>query len=720
MQEAGNLKVRLASLLLWLSIPLAGYSQSGSQPFSIGDKGATSVITDGNGGIAIGYARILPGAGQTTPSGVGIFGEKLGGVLVSEAGVPASPRITHGRIYAEVGPGGSAGQGTDIGLAIANPNATPATINFTLTDTSGGIVRTGSYPLGAGGQKAAYLDQDPWFAPLGFKGTFTFTSTAAVSVVALALYNNERPSPEPLITTLPVIDLDNTPATPASALIPYYTDGSGWSTYVLLVNSTNTPMTGKIQFRDATTGALQSLTASGTTGSSTGSSFNYSIAAASSFKLVTAGGAGFRNGAVTIVPDAGNNTPVPLSVFSFAAGGITVTQAGVPSNLATTFRMYVEATPGRTAATVGSYSSGVAIANSTAAGINVSVELTSAADGSVQTTTIPVPSFGVTSKFIEELFPSLALPFQGVLRISSPVPVSVVGLRIRYNERNDFLLTTTPPANEQSSPSSLEFDFPQIVNGAGWTTQFNLFSGIQNQATNGTLQFVNTDGTSYALTINNLIGGPPVSLASISPAKAAVGSSVSLTGAGMNSSNVVVFTSASGTVNANPSTATSTSLNVTVPGTAITGPVFVRNGQQVSSSKILEITTASGIQIKSAVTVPAAGTVSGADIYVPAPSQALTFTAIGLISTGSAYAATAPVARGATTGLFLVGTGFSAGTTVTVTGSGVTLSSPVITNGTQITINATVDASAATGPRSVILTNSAGDTSILSGGLLIQ
>jgi hypothetical protein len=715
-QEAGNLRIRTGILVLYLSIPLAGYSQLGSQPFSITDKGATSVITDGSGGLAVGYARILPNATQTTPSGVAIFGERLGGILVSEAGVPASPLIKNGRIYAEVGPGGAAGQGTDIGLAIANPGPQDAIINFTMTNTSGGNARTGSYTLSAGTQKAAYLDQFPWSAPLGFQGTFSFSSNVGISVVALALYNNERTPSDALITTLPVIDLDNTPASSASALIPYYTDGSGWSTYILLVNSTGTPMTGKIQFRDATTGALQSLTANGTTGSS----FNYTIAAASSFKLVTAGGTGFRNGAVTIVPDSGSNTPVPLSVFSYAANGITVTQAGVPSNSATTFRMYVEATPGRTAATVGSYSSGVAIANSTAAGISVGLELTSTTDGSVQTTTVPVPPSGVTSKFLEELFPALILPFQGVLRINSPAPVSVVGLRIRYNERNDFLLTTTPPTNEQSSPSALEFDFPQIVNGAGWTTQFNLFSGTLNQMTNGTLQFVKTDGSSYSLTINNLIGALGVSLASITPAKAAVGSAISLTGTGMSPGNVVVFTGASGTVSANPSAATSTSLTVTVPSTAITGPVFVQNGPQVTATRILEVTSASGTQIQSPITIGAAAKVSGGNIYVPPPALGLTFTKIGLISTGSAYSASAPVPRGAITGLFLVGSGFTAGTTVAVTGSGITLSSPVVTNGVQITISVTIDAAAAQGPRSVILTNSNGDTSILSGGLLIQ
>jgi hypothetical protein len=56
------------------------------------------MITNGNGGTSVGYARILADFGSTTPSGVAIFGYKPAGVLVSEAGVPASPLITNGRI----------------------------------------------------------------------------------------------------------------------------------------------------------------------------------------------------------------------------------------------------------------------------------------------------------------------------------------------------------------------------------------------------------------------------------------------------------------------------------------------------------------------------------------------------------------------------------------------------------------------------------------------
>ena len=92
-----------------------------------------------------------------------------------------------------------------------------------------------------------------------------------------------------------------------------------------------------------------------------------------------------------------------------------------------------------------------------------------------------VPGNGQIALFLNQIegFESLMLPFRGVLRIStgSSSGVSVVGLRGRYNERTDFLITTTPPSNEADTASTSEFLFPHLVDSGGYTTQFVLFSG---------------------------------------------------------------------------------------------------------------------------------------------------------------------------------------------------------------------------------------------------
>jgi hypothetical protein len=697
------------------AIPLTGFGQTNSQSFSFGDKGATSIITDGSGSLAIGYGRVVPDGGQTAPSGVAIFGERDGAGLISEAGVPASPLIQNGRIYAEVSPNGFSGYGTDIGLSIANPGPSPATISFTYTRSDGTDLGGGSYTLGAGLQKSSYLDQAPWNLPLNFQGTFTFTSTVPIAVVALQLYNNERG--EPLITTLPVIDT-NAGANSTPALLSHFVDGLGWSTTVILVNQTETAQSGTIVFHDDL-GNIVTLTANSTKAAS----FAYSIPKHSSFKLQTEGGAGvnLQGGSATVTPDAGNNTPVPLSVFSFYNGQAIQTQAGVPSNLGTAFRTYVEATPNPL--TIGSYDSGISVANGSASQGTVTFELyTTTGAPTGLSTTIQLTAFGHKSEFIDEFFPRLPLPFQGILRISTSLPeISVVALRIRYNERHEFLMTTTPPSNEMLQAGTAEVDFPQIVNGAGWTTQINLFSGVTNQATSGTLTLVKPDGTPFRVGTNNLIAEPPVTLTSIAPSTVAQAGTVVLTGTKMSSSNIVVFTTSFGTVSVTPSATTSTTLTATVPPNAITGPVFVLNGSQQSASVILEVTGSAGLPQLTTVSVAPGANTAGTDIYVPPPAGSLSFTAIGTVvnGAGNAYPASATLSKGSSQRMALVGTGLTSSTTVSA-GPGVTVSGVTLFSPTEILATISVSETATSGPRSITVVNPDNDASILTGGLIIQ
>ena len=119
------------------------------------------------------------------------------------------------------------------------------------------------------------------------------------------------------------------------------------------------------------------------------------------------------------------------------------------------------------------------------------------------TNTVQISAFGQAAEFLEDLFPALPLPFQGVMRISTSVPISVVGLRIRYNERpGEFLMTTTPPTDENTATTNAEFDFPHILNGGGYTTQFVLFSGAAGQTSAGNLNFYTQGGAAFNLNLN--------------------------------------------------------------------------------------------------------------------------------------------------------------------------------------------------------------------------
>jgi len=473
-----------------------------TMPFAIVDRGAVSAITDGGGNaITLGYATIVPNAGSTTPTGVAIFGYSVTAtvvtefgprtthVLVTEAGVPSSPLIRSGRIYAEVsGP-------VNTGLAIANPNSQPATISFSFTDSSGADFGTGVATIPANGQIAHFLDEAPFNGVRDIHGTFSFSSTAPVSVIALRGLTNERQ--EFLISTLPVADT-SAPTGTSNVVLPHFADGAGWTTQVILANPSDSTITGNLQFV-GTTGQPATLTANG----QTGNTFPFSIPRRSSFKLITFGtGMSVQTGSVQVLPASGSIAPTSVAIFSFRQNDVTVSEAAVPAVSGTGLRMYVEAS-GVPKAT-GSIQSGIAVANLSSNSASVTFELTTLDGVSLASTSQTLPANGQVARFLNEIFASLVLPVRGVLRITTTGSgVSVVGLRGRYNERGDFLITTTPARNEGVASTADPMVFPHLVNGGGYSTQFILFSGSAGQSASGKLQFFNQDGTPLGLNLSS-------------------------------------------------------------------------------------------------------------------------------------------------------------------------------------------------------------------------
>jgi hypothetical protein len=117
-------------------------------------------------------------------------------------------------------------------------------------------------------------------------------------------------------------------------------------------------------------------------------------------------------------------------------------------------------------------------------------------DGShpVPLISLTLPPNGQVAQFIRELFPSLSGAFKGLIEVTSSAPISVTGLRGRYNERGDFLITTTPATNVEASSFSPELEFPHIVSGGGYATEFIILgSGIT-----GKLQFNSQNGTAVS------------------------------------------------------------------------------------------------------------------------------------------------------------------------------------------------------------------------------
>ncbi len=466
---------------------IAKITDTNTVSFSVASRGAYTSASQGTGSsTTVGFGRVAPGAGSTSPQGMAIFGFRQNNTLVSEAAVPATTAILSGRIYAQVG------GAVNTGIAIANPNAQSVTVSFYVTNNSGGGTQ-GSATIAANGQIAAFLDQAPFNAETGVSGTFTFTASAPVAVVALRGLTNERG--EFLITTLPVVDLAASPGTD-SVLIPHFADGGGWTTQVVLVNPTDIAMSGSVQFYTQAGAASTSVP--------------YTIPSRGSFRYASGNtGAGTVSGSIRVVPAASTQTPSGVAIFSFRNGaGITVSEAGVPAVRAgAAFRLYTEASGFFNTSSIGSMQTGVAIMNASPASATVTFELSTLAGVSTGLTgTVTVPGNGQVAMFVGQIrgFENLPNPLQGVLRIastSSPSGIAVVGLRGRYNERGDFLITTTQPSSESAGSTTSELFFPHFADGAGYTTQFVLFNGTTDQSSSGSLRFFSQSGVTLSLSV---------------------------------------------------------------------------------------------------------------------------------------------------------------------------------------------------------------------------
>ena len=175
-----------------------------------------------------------------------------------------------------------------------------------------------------------------------------------------------------------------------------------------------------------------------------------------------------------------------------------MTEAGVPSiPESKAFRIYVESSEN------GTVQSGVAITNTSGAEATVTLELTNLNGSAAARTTVTIPANGQLATFLNQIpgFENIRLPFQGVLRIASSTNLSAIGLRGRYNERSDFLITTTAPVTESAIPSTADKFFAHFVNGGGYTTQFIVFSSAA-EPNGGTILFYSNSGQPSGLSIH--------------------------------------------------------------------------------------------------------------------------------------------------------------------------------------------------------------------------
>jgi hypothetical protein len=475
------------------SVFLAKIIDADPLSYSVGPRSGAAMTSQGGfGATTVGYARIQPANGTTTPTGLAIFGFRQNNTLVSETAISASAVISSGRIYAEVD------GGVNTGIAIVNPSDVPVTLNFYFTGSNGQRSAEGSTTIAANGQLARFLNEAPFTGSISFfHGTFTFEASAPVSAIALRSVINERS--EFLVTTLPVADLSATAET-APVVFPQYAEGGGWTTQILLVNPTDDVLRGSVQFYGHGTSVSPGRPAY--------AALSYMLPARSSTKVRTSSQtSSTMTGWIRVVPDLNNKSPSGVAIFSFSRAGVTVSETGVAAApRGNTFRIYAESEGHFTAGEIGSTQTGIALANPSADPAAVAFELkTLSGESTGVTGTVIVPATGQTAMFLREVpgFGALPNAFRGVLRVStaSSAGLFVFAFRGQYNERNDFLITATPPTNEIHPAYSSDLFFPHFADGGGYTTQLILFNRSDDQLASGFVRFFTQTGLQFSASV---------------------------------------------------------------------------------------------------------------------------------------------------------------------------------------------------------------------------
>ena len=437
----------------------------GTQPYSVASGGAAAFSTAGQTvSTAAGYATLHPVGDGSAPAAQAVYALRQNGTLVSETSVPAVPPFLRGRTYVQL-----SGR-VRTGLAMVNTNTEAAQVSFFFTDSSGADAGGDSLVVPAGGQITAFLDETP-FRGTAAAATFTFTATLPVAVVALRGYLNERG--EFLMSSQPVVNLDS----PDSAsVIPLFAAGGGWSTSVILVNPYDDPVAASIltSTQDAATLPLTIPPR------------------ASRSVLVDPGGIDTHTGRIDIVAAGSGAAPAAFAVVSYRPGSVMLTEASVqPIEPATAFRLYVES---------GGAELQPGISINVAVASTVDFQLL-AFDGTVLGSSRVEFDAGQRSLFLNQLpgFQTLPSNYRGVLRISAPAPLTVAALRTRINERNEFLVSSTPVIAEGTASASRDLIIPYLVDGGGYTTEVILYDASGIQSSLGVMRLFTPAGESLAL-----------------------------------------------------------------------------------------------------------------------------------------------------------------------------------------------------------------------------
>ncbi len=427
--------------------------------------------------IQVGFTILNADPGSLAPVGSALFTyTNPSGILVSQAGVAGVVPFNSGRIFVDQA-------GTFTGLALANPSSSSASISLSLRDPSGSELLQSSLSLPPHQHTAVYVHQLFPNLPDNFTGSLSFSSNQPLA--AITLRESRNAYNEPLYTTLPVINLSSPPSS-LPLVFPQIAAGDGYSTQLVLLNTSSSPASGSISFTDSSGNPLTLRL-----NNSSASSFPYLISPNGTFKATLDSPSSLTVGYATVSPDPSSPSPSGTAIFQFFHNNSIVTEAGVAASPPTSnARIFVD--------NIDTFT-GLALANTSSQTAPVRFLLLDRFGNLISSSSRPMPPHGHIAIFAHQLFPNLPSSFSGLIEFDSPFPLAPITLKLTINSRLDQVLTTLPVADLNNPPTASSIVFPQIASGQGFSTRLILINTSKSSPAPGSLSFLLSNGLPMTL-----------------------------------------------------------------------------------------------------------------------------------------------------------------------------------------------------------------------------
>jgi hypothetical protein len=201
------------------------------------------------GTIRTGYVLVTADPGTEVPVSTLTYGSVSGGIVQSQAGVLPTLLTSDASMLVDI----VRPAGRDLGIAIANPNATSSSITLTLRDLDGNIVGSPvTSSVSARAQVSRFLTEFFSASTIGsaLRGSVTIQSSVPVSMLGLRFSGQEFSTIPIPITNPASVPAQSGVGGPNAIIFPQFAMSGGWATTLGLVNNTSNPISGRVDVFD--------------------------------------------------------------------------------------------------------------------------------------------------------------------------------------------------------------------------------------------------------------------------------------------------------------------------------------------------------------------------------------------------------------------------------------------------------------------------------------